>query len=270
MVQKFDSETQYNIFNGMTGFKLTERNGLTSAPGACDTHSAFSLLETGHGYFQILNGKTNAVIDVYGAAKHNLATIFLFQYHGGDNQQWEILPTDRKDHFKIKSKDSGFYLSWVDHMVVQEYNVTNSMSQIWHIVPATNRCGLVHRVSLTYTIKSKTGGFLGAVNGFAVMSTENNKWTLHETKDDNFYCYNQGVNLMLDVEKESMDDGALLCLWKTNSKPNQQFKFIETGQVNEFKIQAQISGKYLSCRDGNVCQYGHNGSDNQIWIVTYE
>jgi len=50
--------------------------------------------EDGSGYYVIYNEVSNKVVDVAGASTSNGALIRQWDYLGGANQQWSLVPTD--------------------------------------------------------------------------------------------------------------------------------------------------------------------------------
>jgi hypothetical protein len=272
-LKQFDPQGQYNLVNGMTGQQLTENHGRPILfNGHHNAHSSFIFKQVSAGWYIIINGRTRGVFDVESESPHPGAKVLFWSEHGNANQQWQFITTDRPDHYLVKAKHSGLFLGYQNDTIVQTAFVPNAMYQIWHITPAELRAGINYIPNQAYTITSVgTGERIVTESSRAVVRNTNEKslWNLHETIEGYFYLYHVGDNLMLDVERELIEDGAELCVWKTNSRPNQQFKFVATNNPTQFLIQVKHSGKYLTAHNGKLCQFGHNGQANQLWVVNF-
>jgi hypothetical protein len=270
IAKQFHPNQQLNLVNGMNGLKLTELNNQTIlTSGQHNSHSAFHFQPYSN-YYAIVNTRTGSALDVAEASLQSGHRVVFWGLHGNDNQLWQFITTDKPDHYLIKAKHSGLYLSVQNDTLVQTSFVPNAMYQIWHITQALRVSGLVYIPNQQYYIKSaSTGENVVIENGRALVKNAKDFFQLHETFDDYYYLYSVSANFMLDVERASLEDGAECCVFKTHSNANQQFKLVDTNVPNQYLIQAKHSDKYLTAHNGKLCQFGYTGQPNQLWFVSF-
>ena len=110
--------------------------------------------DSSNAYFMIASATTGKVLDVQGGggAVNSGAPIQQWDYSGGDNQKWQLIPLGGT-YVKIVSKLSGLVLDGSGGGGVQQSNDSGADSQKWQVA------------SLPYNIKSNMSGKLLDVPG---------------------------------------------------------------------------------------------------------
>jgi len=140
----------YNEFGGTKGrfgFPMSSQTSVEGYPGMyqqefeggviCTMQAEPLVLseETAYKIVSVLSGKT---LDVSGGSQEDGVAIVQYEYHGGLNQQWELVPVE-EGFFKIASRSSGKVLDVAERsqdsgadIVQNQYD--GSASQHWQLV----------------------------------------------------------------------------------------------------------------------------------------
>ena len=260
----------YHISNCSNGTKLSETNGnISLSPTNPRSHTLWHFRPIEGNYIIELRN-THWCLDVQGNRRDQGVPVCLWDYHGGQNQQWIILETDKVDHYHIQSRLSGFYLGYENGTICQTA-FSNGTHMLWYIIPAPIVEGFDWQPNTPFTITSVLdGGKLTSQSGKAVIvgPTNQTEWYFHQTHGNSYYIYHVGADQMLDVTGEKKDQGIELGTFATKSGKHQQFAVITTDAAsNEYFIKALHSDRFVTNEKGVARQYDLNGQSSQKWII---
>lgn len=94
--------------------------------------------------YTITSVRSGLALDVAGGSREDHAPIIQYSYHGGPNQQWQLVPVDSNGDsngfVKIISRSSGKALDipWATHRPaeqIQQYTDNGAANQQWSVVP---------------------------------------------------------------------------------------------------------------------------------------
>ena len=211
----------------------------------------FNVKHLGNGYYSITSVNSNKSIDVENNGKKPGTNVLQWQNNNQDNQKW-IIKDAGNGYYNIISKSNGLCLDIPESKVFNGANV-----QVWVQNGGTNQKFKFEKQDE----KSNTGNQpITAPAGSKTV--ENGIYTIKSTVN----------NSVLDVTGNSMNEGANIEVWYSNSNANQRFSvnYLNNGY---YTINAVHSGKCLdvegaSAKDGtNVVQWSYNGGDNQKWVI---
>jgi hypothetical protein len=106
-------------------------------PYTGDDPQVWSLHQTQRGYVVIRSGHTDQCLDVEGSVKSEGAKVHQWEFHGGDNQKWALIP-QKDGSYRLRCKHSALYLSYNEDYVSQRGEI-DSRSQRWWLVPVIRR-----------------------------------------------------------------------------------------------------------------------------------
>jgi beta-glucanase (GH16 family) len=140
--------TWYQVVNQGNGLCIDDQNG-NAANGAVvqqwacatgNTNQRWQFRPTSSGYYEVVSYKdVNAVWDVTNVSTADSALIQLWQYGGGNNQQWQPVALD-STHYKFVNRNSGKCLdvpsaSTANGVQLQQYTCNGTGAQAWSLVP---------------------------------------------------------------------------------------------------------------------------------------
>ena len=211
----------------------------------------FNVKHLGNGYYSITSVNSNKSIDVENNGKKPGTNVLQWQNNNQDNQKW-IIKDAGNGYYNIISKSNGLCLDIPESKVFNGANV-----QVWVQNGGTNQKFKFEKQDE----KSNTGN-QPITTPAGSKTVENGIYTIKSTVN----------NSVLDVTGNSMNEGANIEVWYSNSNANQRFSvnYLNNGY---YTINAVHSGKCLdvegaSAKDGtNVVQWSYNGGDNQKWVI---
>lgn len=225
------------------------------------------------------SGDTGFGWDISGFSNDNGANLQVW------NSQHKFVFTRGSDgYYTIRALGSGKPLdvycgNTANGTNITQYQSTNTDNQKW--VALSNSDG-------TWSFVSKCNGKYIDMNGGGAPSNGKNlqcwagngtnaqKWVLQKpaTLPSGIYTMGCAANggVMLDVDGQSMNNGANLHLWTAHGGESQKWVF--TDQHNGYyTIRNLKTGKYLDVSGGgtangtNAIQWTGSGGDNQLWQV---
>jgi uncharacterized protein YraI len=79
-----------------------------------EIYQMFVPVDLGNGYYAFVDKNSGKVLDIEGGYAYDCANVIIYEFHGGDNQQWRIRyagAANGHDYFYIQSKaDPNYYL----------------------------------------------------------------------------------------------------------------------------------------------------------------
>jgi hypothetical protein len=98
-----------------------------------DDPQLWSLHEVQKGYFAIRSISNGQCMDVDGSSMSDGARVYQWEYHGGDNQKWALLP-QKDGAYRFRCKHSERYLTVHDGYLTQMGEI-DTRAQRWWLVP---------------------------------------------------------------------------------------------------------------------------------------
>lgn len=235
------------------------------------------------GVIQIVNKLSGKVLDVTGLSLENGAAIQQWDYLGGKNQKWELIPVDSQ-YYKIVNDNSGLVLDVTGASTqpgarIQQYTYLGGDNQKWQIVPVDGQYfEIVNKESgmaLDVTGMSMADGAL--LQQYTYLGGDNQKWMFLAAAPDVYdEIVNKNSGKVLDVMGLSMSDGAHVQQWDYLGAQNQQWEIVALDSQlgpQYYKIVNRNSGKVLdvtglSTLNGTeIQQWDYLGGDNQQWQI---
>jgi len=226
--------------------------------------------------FEIMNKLSGKVLDVYGGSTADGAPIQQWDYLGGNNQKWYLMPV-AGGYFAIVNVQSGKVLDVSGQSInggatIQQWDYWGGANQQWTFTPTSNGYYAIINVgsglALDDTNFSTTDGTI--LQQWTYLGGANQQWQLVSTQT--YRIQNLQSSLVLDVTNFSTQDGALLQQWSYLGGGNQQWQLIPIDSTY-FKIQNMGSGKVLDVVGGYntngtlIQQWDYLGGDNQKWAL---
>lgn len=238
------------------------------------------IVENGTYYIKSVLGN-NQVLDVDDASTKNGANVQIFSMNKTSAQRFEVLYVG-DGYYRITAEHSDKVLEVANGSTASGANVQqNSWSgtdrQLWKFVPDGKG---------NYYIKSKLGNTLDVDDGkaqsrtnvqvFSMNGTAAQKWSLSDSdfqpiSNSGYVMFTkQNVQLVMDVDNASAEDGARIQLYTSNETDAQLFQVDYQGK-GYYRIVSKSSGKVLDVKDGSgkagakLQQMTWNGSDGQLW-----
>ena len=237
------------------------------------------------------------VLDVTSGSLNDSANIQLYQSNCTEAQGWKV-SHDAKGYVTFTNVKSGKVLDVYagkanNSQNVQQYISNNTMAQKWIVISTENGYEIVSAINKSYCLDLANGKVENSSNIQLYLSngTKAQRWTFckfvsKQEKLDALAASNKSVladgtyeiqsalnsNYVLDVESGSLNNGANIQLYMSNSTEAQGWKVShdEKGYVTFTNVK---SGKVLDVNGGvagnskNIQQYSSQFIADQKWIV---
>ena len=237
------------------------------------------------------------VLDVTSGSLNDSANIQLYQSNCTEAQGWKV-SHDAKGYVTFTNVKSGKVLDVYagkanNSQNVQQYISNNTMAQKWIVINTDNGYEIVSAINKSYCLDLANGKVENSSNIQLYLSngTKAQRWTFSkfvskQEKLDALAASNKSVladgtyeiqsalnsNYVLDVESGSLNNGANIQLYMSNSTEAQGWKVShdEKGYVTFTNVK---SGKVLDVNGGvagnskNIQQYSSQSIADQKWIV---
>jgi hypothetical protein len=239
---------------------------------------------------EIINAGSGKVLDVRDLSSSNMAPIQEWDYLGGLNQRWRMVPVDvtyagsvrnlyplDAVYFKFQNVLSGKVLDVLDVSSengarIQQYDYLGGDNQKWQMVPVDAiNYKIVNKLSgkvLDVENHSKSNG--GSLQQWDYLGGDNQKWQIVPIVY--VQIANQLSGKALDVQGYSTANGARIQQWDYLQGANQQWLLIPVdGQY--IKIESVLSHKVLDVinlsvdNGAPIQQWDYLGGDNQKWQI---
>ena len=246
----------------------------------------FSLKQYDHAikegiYLLAAASNTSEVADVMRVSTEDGVGVNLWHVTNGFNQRWLITPVEGfSDTYTIESLNSGKRLASSAGSVVQS-TADDSNCQQWKARFDSNGICFESVSNPGMVIDMAAGS---TADGTLIRLWANNgataqRWRLIRSDDtvpDGCYYIRMisDSNQVLDVARESLDDGANVWAWHKAGSGNQKW-FVTRFSDGSYSIVNALSGKALEVAGGiaqpgrNVQQWAKNGSACQRWRLEY-
>ena len=288
-------DTVYNIVSKYSNLYLDITNGFTTDGTKLqiykqnDTDSQMFVLvnlqpkkgideDLKNGIYQIT--LTNErVFDVDSASYDNRANIQTWKNDKKQQQKFRIEKVEKTNYYRISAIHSAKSMDVAngDCKVgtnVQQFNTSETTSQYWYLKKTDDeyyniisiRNGLYVDVSGGVANKNGQNIQLWSENG-----TDSQKFKLKAidiiNEDEYQIQAKLNSNMVLDIEDESILDGANVQIYEWDVKDSQRFT-LQSLTNEDYLITVKHSDKVLTVDDeGNVVQNTYDGTDNQKWTI---
>jgi hypothetical protein len=233
--------------------------------------------------YEIVNNLSGRVLDVVGASTSNGAPVDQYDYLGGNQQQWTLVPVGPGNFstgpsaFAIMNVNSGKVLDVTGGSTnaatpLQQWDYLGTPNQQWTFQPAANGFYVIVNVgsglALDDTGYSLSNGTV--LQQYYSTGNTNQQWALLPTVTYTIVNLNSG--LALDDTGYSTTDGTVMQQWYPTGNTNQQWQLIPIDGTY-YEIKNVLSGKVLdvtgsSAANGTLIQqWDYVGGDNQKWAL---
>ena len=239
------------------------------------------------GNYYIRNMSNNHAMDVLYGNTGNGQYVVDYEYNGGINQQWQLVPTTIEQiipdgYYEIRSAVSGknlevYGVSMLSGAKITQWYATGGKNQKWKVENQDD--GNVRITNVNSGLVLEYNGNTNAYEQRNWNGGSNQKWEISKTSTEGNYCIrNQSNGYAMDVLYGAMEDGDHVVSYEYNGGVNQQWQFIQTDpdttQVvpdGYYEIKSAVSGKNLevygaSTQGGaKITQWDATGGNNQKW-----
>ena len=239
------------------------------------------------GNYYIRNMSNNHAMDVLYGSMNNGQYVVDYEYNGGINQQWQLVPTTIEQiipdgYYEIRSAVSGknlevYGVSMLSGAKITQWYATGGKNQKWKVENQDD--GNVRITNVNSGLVLEYNGNTNAYEQRNWNGGSNQKWEISKTSTEGNYCIrNQSNGYAMDVLYGAMEDGDHVVSYEYNGGVNQQWQFIQTDpdttQVvsdGYYEIKSAVSGKNLevygaSTQGGaKITQWDATGGNNQKW-----
>ena len=239
------------------------------------------------GNYYIRNMSNNHAMDVLYGSINNGQYVVDYEYNGGINQQWQLVPTTIEQiipdgYYEIRSAVSGknlevYGVSMLSGAKITQWYATGGKNQKWKVENQDD--GNVRITNVNSGLVLEYNGNTNAYEQRNWNGGSNQKWEISKTSTEGNYCIrNQSNGYAMDVLYGAMEDGDHVVSYEYNGGVNQQWQFIQTDpdttQVvpdGYYEIKSAVSGKNLevygaSTQGGaKITQWDATGGNNQKW-----
>ena len=239
------------------------------------------------GNYYIRNMSNNHAMDVLYGSMNNGQYVVDYEYNGGINQQWQLVPTTIEQiipdgYYEIRSAVSGknlevYGVSMLSGAKITQWYATGGKNQKWKVENQDD--GNVRITNVNSGLVLEYNGNTNAYEQRNWNGGSNQKWEISKTSTEGNYCIrNQSNGYAMDVLYGAMEDGDHVVSYEYNGGVNQQWQFIQTDpdttQVvpdGYYEIKSAVSGKNLevygaSTQGGaKITQWDSTGGNNQKW-----
>ena len=278
----------WNCNNGVK-LQMWANNGETTAQKFILSKTENETKNVSEGTYQILSSiNKNISFDIENGSNNNYAKLQLWE-NVCANQQKFILEYVDNGYYKIKSKQSGKYLTiaknhpeWGEK-VIQQDSIDEDIQQ-WQFNKKSdgsyNIISKYNDMSLDVPNWNCNNGVKLQVWGSNIESTAQKFFLVNDEEkgekvvEDGTYRILSNLNNVqaIDIDCGSMDNGAKAQLWQDYNKAQQKFK-IQYDKDGYYKIISMNSNKALTVENKNT-RYGTNiiqkedkNLDTQLWII---
>ncbi|MGN0605597.1 MAG: RICIN domain-containing protein [Oscillospiraceae bacterium] len=260
-------------------------------------HDIWKFYSAGDGYYYIsscVGDGGTYVLDVAAKKSDNGTNIDIYQYNGGNNQQF-MLTMNSDNSYKILTKisdnNSAIEVSGADKSSganIQQWEVNGASCQDWILEPVSNP-GTKMDTSVVYTFENVNSGLvMDIVNG--KMENDSNiqqwtsngldcqKWILKEFGSDNYYWICSLNDENYAMQAESSENGGNISISEYSADNSSQlFRFTKNidGSYSIITHASQdtrlVETAYAS-KDGgaNIQQWETTNSECQKWKLITE
>jgi hypothetical protein len=210
------------------------------------------------GNYKIVNAATGKVVDVTGESTANGAQIQEWDYLGGANQQWQVVPVDDV-HYKIVNRLSGRVLdvrdgSALNGTPIQQWDYLGDPQQLWVLIPVQpyNIANTWSGKVLDVTDGSSENGAL--VQQWSVNGNKQQQWQIVPVGGGYYAILNRLTGKVLDDLDDSTSDGTLIQQWDYLRGPNQQWQLapLTARDSHAFFISNALNFEIINRRSGKV------------------
>ena len=288
----FNDGSSYRIKNAESGLYMQVAGASASnsanvqqwGTDGQSVHDIWKLYNAGDGYYYIVScvgdGGTY-VLDVAGKKTANGTNIDIYQYNGGNNQQFMIALNSDESYTiytKISDGKSVVEVENADKSSganIQQFEVTGSDCQKWILEPVSDP-GIKMDTGVVYSFENVNSGLAMAVSDNNVQQSETGqKWTLKEFGSGNYYWI-RSDNYALTADGST--NGSNISISEYSSKNSSQLFRFTKNPDGSYSIITHASGDkclvetaYASKDSGaNIQQWESTNSSCQKWNLTTE
>lgn len=216
--------------------------------------------------------KGNGALDLSGDSSNDGTNIGIWDYHGRNNQKWEI-KRESDGYYSLKNPTNGKYLDLNGAIAQNGRNIalwgkTDSCAQRWKIYQTPDNYLTFESACMSGMVMDVFGGEAskGANVGVWIAHNKpNQKWTLrtNRTVKDGLYTIQTSLSdqKSLDIHGAARNNGANISLWDKNSGVAQRWYVQFNASGDFYTLRNPYSGKLL---DLNAAQVA-NGNKVQLW-----
>lgn len=261
----------YSFTNKETGKVLTATDHYTleytSYSG--DVNQIFRFIPAPtDGYFFVQSLLTGQNFDVSGHSVEAGGEIITWEATGAENQMFTV--KDVEGGALVYSASSSLPMQATNTNTIQS-TLTRNPIQLWAIKEEKLPEGAKIPQSGAYRIFSIGDRKLADYNGLIATTADtgsNQKWTLEDAGNGEYFIRNLATGLNLDVSGQSLTPGDPIITWNAGTDPNQRW-ILEKQSDDTYLIKSVHSALYLTINSNNtLVQDYKNSSYKQIWTIT--
>lgn len=267
---------------GLKKLGVADATGIAKAYGLSKKEDEGEKVSVPEGTYVLESAlEAGKVATVSGNSMANKAAVELNGNARLSSQRFEI--TDAGNgYYKIAAEHSGKVLDVKDGSsqkgaLIQQYSSNGTKAQKWYFKDAGNGYYYICSGLGTYLdVKSANTSNGTALQSWTYNGSNAQKWKViksdYQPVKEGTYIFGSAVNseYVMDVESDSMSNGANVQIYKTDNSAAQRFEvdYVSNGY---YKIVAEHSGKALDVSDAsasnkaNVQVWNSNGTDAQLW-----
>ena len=262
----------YTIINKETGKALTATDHYTleyTTPkdGEASQIFRFNSAST-DGYFFVQSLSNGQNFDVSGHSVEAGGEIITWDATGAENQMFTI--KDVEGGALIYSASSGLPMQATSTNTIQS-TLTRKPIQLWEIKEVAMPENVELPKTGAYRVISIGSQVLSDINGLTVTAANNSanqKWTLTDAGNNEYFIANLATSLNLDVSGQSLNAGDPIITWQAGTDPNQRW-ILEEQSDGTYLIKSVHSSLYLTIDQNNaLVQTYKNSSMKQSWTLT--
>ncbi len=267
-----NKDKYYSIINKETGKALTATDHYTLEYTECKEGEASQIFRfvpaPKDGYFFVQSVLTGQQFDVSGHSVDAGGEIITWDATGAENQMFTI--KDVEGGALIYSASSGLPVQATATNTIQS-TLTREPIQLWEIKETTAPANV--NIPQTGAYRMFTIGDLKLTdnNGLIVTTGDipnNQKWTLTDAGNGEYYITNLATGMNLDVSGQSLVPGDPIITWYAGTDANQRW-ILEKQSDGTYLIKSVHSGLYLTINENNMLVQNYkNSSYNQNWTMT--
>ncbi len=260
----------YSIVNKETGKALTatDHNTIVSEDYTEKPAQIFRLVPAPtDGYFFIQSISNGQNFDVSGHSVEAGGEIITWDATGAENQMFYI--KDIEGGALIYAASSNLPVEPTSSNTIQSI-LTKKPVQLWSIKEAKMPESFELPKVGAYRILSIGTLVLSDMNGLMVTvanDSSNQKWTLADAGNGEYFITNLATGLNLDVSGQSLNAGDPIITWQAGTDPNQRW-ILEEQSDGTYLIKSVHSSLYLTIDGSSLVQTYKNSSMQQGWTIT--
>lgn len=297
----FTNGAAYRIKNSNSGLYMqvdgakAENNANVQQWGSSDEtiHDIWKLIDAGDGYYYLASAVGDGgtyVLDVAGKKTANGTNIDIYQYNGGDNQQF-MFTQNADGSYKILTKisDNQSSIEIADAGTgsgdnVQQWEINGASCQNWILEPVTNP-GCSMNTNVSYEFQNKHSGMVMDIESGTMAENTNvqqwttghydsQKWILQKfAGGGNYYYIRSLANRDYVLKAMGAENGSNLAIVPYSSKDSMMLFKFSKNLDGSYSIMTRASkdtclveiGNASTDSGANVQQWEANNHDCQKW-----